>query len=221
MTTATTTTTPATPRSRAKKAAPQAQPQQPAPWTQTSPATVAQTALKERLALVKSAVAKKSTLPVLAHVLIEARASGTLRLATTDLTMASSVTLPADVGEAWSLCVPFELLNNVVNGLPSEPITLHLDRTAQTLNLRCGGFAFNIKGMDAEQFPAIPTIVAERMLRLPRAAFSTAVQQVAPAIAEEDTHRPALTKNARRGSHGALAPVEEAPPLLLAQTFSL
>jgi hypothetical protein len=30
---------------------------------------------------------------------------------------------------------------------------------------------------------------------------------------------PLLTKNARRGSHGALGPVEEAPPLSLAQMF--
>jgi DNA polymerase III subunit beta len=147
--------------------------------------------LKRGLAIVGHAVAGKSTLPVLSNILI-ASDEGRLKLAATNLEVGITCWIGAKIDEEGATTVPAKLLSDVVGGLPNDKISLVLDPRTQTLNLTCARFEANIKGIEADEFPVIPTIAdREPTATFPPDLLRETVEQVAFAAAPDDT-RPVL-----------------------------
>jgi DNA polymerase-3 subunit beta len=153
--------------------------------------TCLQENLKRGLATVSHAVAGKSTLPVLANVLL-ATDGGRLKLAATNLEVGITHWIGAQVQEEGAVTVPAKLLADVVSGLPNDRVTLTLDSRTQTVKVECGRFTNNIKGIEADEFPTIPTIAdKEPTASLPPDVLREAIDQVAFAAASDDS-RPVL-----------------------------
>lgn len=153
--------------------------------------TVLQENLKRGLATVSHAVAGKSTLPVLSNVLL-ATDGGRLKLAATNLEVGITNWVGAQVQEEGAVTVPAKLLMDVVGGLPNDRVTLTLDPRTQTLEVKAARFTSNIKGIEAEEFPTIPTISdREPAVSLPGQVLREAIDQVVFAAASDDT-RPTL-----------------------------
>jgi DNA polymerase-3 subunit beta len=190
MTTATTTNAQIT-RTRGKdspKPAPQRQ-----VATDALTATVLQEDLKRGLAIVSHAAASKSTLPVLSHVLIASAGANRLKISATNLEIGIVVVVAAQVTGAGAITLPAKLLADVVGGLPNASIALEMDRRTQSVHLACGRFEATIKGIDAEEFPVIPTIAECAVnARFTPEALCSAIAQVAFAASTDDT-RPILT----------------------------
>jgi DNA polymerase-3 subunit beta len=147
--------------------------------------------LKRGLAIVGHAVAGKSTLPVLSNILI-ASDEGRLKLAATNLELGITCWIGAKIEDEGATTVPAKLLADVVGGLPNDKISLELDSRTQTLNLTCASYETNIKGIEADEFPIIPTIADdEPAVSFPPELLREAIDQVAFAAATNDT-RPVL-----------------------------
>src|SRR5246127_4721672 len=85
--------------------------------------TITREQLQEGLSAVAAAIPAKTTLPVLANVLVEVTKQG-LRLSGTDLDIAVTTTLPADVGAAGGIecgCSNFKPLGLPREEFPSSP----------------------------------------------------------------------------------------------------
>jgi DNA polymerase-3 subunit beta len=153
--------------------------------------TCLQENLKRGLATVSHAVAGKSTLPVLANVLL-ATDGGRLKLAATNLEVGITHWIGAQVQEEGAVTVPAKLLADVVGGLPNDRVTITLDPRTQTVKVECGRFTSNIKGIEADEFPTIPSIAdKEPTASLPPDVLREAIDQVAFAAAADDS-RPVL-----------------------------
>ena len=153
--------------------------------------TCPQENLKRGLATVSHAVAGKSTLPILANVLL-ATDGGRLKLAATNLEIGITHWIGAQVQEEGAITVPARLLADVVGGLPNDRVTLTLDGRTQTLRVEGGRFVSNIKGADADDFPTIPSIAdREATTSLPADVLRQAIEQVAFAAATDES-RPVL-----------------------------
>lgn len=147
--------------------------------------------LKRGLAIVSHAVAGKSTLPVLSNILL-ATDEGRLKLAATNLEVGITCWIGARIEEEGAITVPAKLLTDVVGGLPNDKINFRLDARTQTLNLTCARFEANIKGIEADEFPVIPTVTdREPTVAFPPTILRETVDQVAFAAATDDT-RPVL-----------------------------
>lgn len=127
--------------------------------------TCLQEQLAKGLSVVGRAVSTKTTLPVLSNILIttesneEGDGSGKLKLAATNLEISITVRVPAQIVEAGEITVPARLLNEFVGAIPKETnVTLTLDSSNATLNVQGGRYDANIKGIAAEDFPALPGI---------------------------------------------------------------
>jgi DNA polymerase III subunit beta len=154
--------------------------------------TCLQENLKRGLATVSHAVAGKSTLPVLSNVLL-ATDNGRLKLAATNLEVGITHWIAADVIGEGSVTVPAKLLSDVVGGLPNDKVTLELDTKTQTVRITCARFTSNIKGIEAEEFPQIPTVSGrESAVSVAPTLLREAIDQVAFAAASDDS-RPVLT----------------------------
>lgn len=150
-----------------------------------------QKALAEGLATVDRAVPSKSPLPVLSNVLL-ATDDGRLKLVANNLEMAISAWIGADVAEEGSVTLPARLLSDFVTSLGGGDVQMALKPGTRTMHLRCGRFEANINGMDAADFPAVPSVSEGTRCRISAKVLRTAIGQVAFAAATDET-RPVLS----------------------------
>lgn len=147
--------------------------------------------LAKGLSIVGRAVSTRSTLPVLANVLL-ATDNGRLKLSATNLEIVITCWIGAKVAEEGAITVPARTLTDLVNTLPQEPVELNLDETTQTLHVSCTRTEANIKGIDSEEFPLVPEPDNESRIRLEADVLKQMISQVAFAAATDDA-RPILT----------------------------
>jgi DNA polymerase III subunit beta len=154
--------------------------------------SVLQENLHRGLSIAGRAVAARTTLPIASNVLL-ATDNGQLKLAATD-TSSISLTcwIGAQVEEEGAITVPARLLADFVNSLPNEKIELTLQGRSKQVKLVCARNEATIGGMDADDFPPIPTISGGTTFQIASDAFKTAIEQVVFAAAVDDS-RPVLT----------------------------
>ena len=152
--------------------------------------TVLQENLARGLGIVSKAVSPRSTLPVLANILI-ATDEGRLRLSATNLEMGITCWIPARIDEEGSTTVPARTFADLVGTLPSDQVLFKLDPSTQTLNVRGGTSTNDIKCIDAQEFPPLPVPDFEGAVQINVGDFREMIHQVAFA-ASSDEARPVL-----------------------------
>jgi DNA polymerase III subunit beta len=152
--------------------------------------TVLQENLARGLSTVAKAVSPRSTLPVLANILI-ATDEGRLRLSATNLEMGITCWIAARIDEEGSTTVPARTFSDLVGTLPSDQVLLRLDPATQTLNVRGGTSTNDIKCIDAQEFPPLPVPDFDGAVQINVGDFREMIHQVAFA-ASSDEARPVL-----------------------------
>lgn len=147
--------------------------------------------LSKGLGIVGRAVATRSTLPITQNVLLSAEERG-LKLAATNLEMATTCWVGAKVEQEGSITVPARLLIDFVNSLPNDLIEINLPASSRILELRSGRYHARIHGIDAADFPPIPKVGDGITVAVDAANLREAITQVAFAAASEES-RPVLT----------------------------
>jgi DNA polymerase-3 subunit beta len=147
--------------------------------------------LAKGLATISRAVASRSTLPVLGNVLITTD-QGRLKLAATNLELAVTCWIGAKVDEDGATTVPARILSDFINSLPPERIDMELNVKTQTLHLKCARYDANIKGIDATEFPIIPSIGDGKKISLEPETLREMIEQVTFSAATDES-RPVLT----------------------------
>jgi DNA polymerase-3 subunit beta len=144
------------------------------------------------LAHVQGVVERRSTQPVLSHVLLHAREGG-LRLTATDTEVAFIGELAANVDKGGEIAVDAANLFQVVRSLPEA--TVEISGTSNNrLEIKCGRSHFKLPGMAAEEYPALPAFDARGSAKIGEGTLRRLVDQTGFAIATDD---------ARYGLNGA------------------
>ncbi|MCX7839477.1 MAG: DNA polymerase III subunit beta [Anaerolineae bacterium] len=147
--------------------------------------------LAKGLSVVSRAVATRSTLPVLSNILLSAE-QGRLKLAATNLELAITCWIGAKVDEEGAITLPARILNDFVNSMPPERIEMNLNVKNQTLHLKCARYNANIKGIDAQEFPIIPTAGDGKRISIEASTLREMIEQTTFAAATDES-RPVLT----------------------------
>jgi DNA polymerase-3 subunit beta len=106
--------------------------------------------------------------------------------------MSISCWLGAKVEEEGAITVPARLLTEFVNSLPNDKIDISLSPQAKVLGLKCARFEARISGVDADDFPPIPTVDDGITTKIEAETLRQAISQVVFAAASEES-RPVLT----------------------------
>ena len=147
--------------------------------------------LARGLSVVSRAVSSRSTLPVLANVLLKTEDAG-LKLTATNLEIGITYWVPGKIDEDGATTVPAKLLTDLVNSLPSgDKVELEVG-AGDTLHVKAGRFQTHIKGIDADEFPAIQTAGDRPTTRIAQNVLRRALAEVAFAAATDEA-RPILT----------------------------
>jgi len=152
--------------------------------------TITQTQLAYGLGVVSRAVSPRSTLPVLNNILI-ATDEGRLRLSATNLELGITCWIGADIEEEGSITIPARIFFDLINTLPGDKVSLSLNSRTQTLNIHCGTSNFDIKGIDAQEFPPMPAPDLSTGVELNVSDFKEMIHQVSFAASTDDA-RPVL-----------------------------
>ncbi len=128
----------------------------------------AQSDLNTNLSLVSRAVPSRPTHPVLANVLLQADAeTNQVSLTAFDLSLGIRTSFNAQVLQPGALAIPAKLLNDITSRLPEGDITLddESDLTGDgeglILTLTPQSGSYQIRAMEAQEFPELPAINLE------------------------------------------------------------
>jgi DNA polymerase III subunit beta len=153
--------------------------------------SVMQENLARGLSVVSRAISTRSTLPVLANVLLRTEDGG-LRLTTTNLEIGLVYWVPAKVDADGATTVPAKLLTDLVTSLPGGS-KVELETGAnETLHLTAGPFQSHLKGIDADEFPSIQAVGERPTTRIAQDVLKRALEETAFAAATDEA-RPILT----------------------------
>jgi len=153
--------------------------------------TVLQDNLARGLSVVSRAVSPRSTLPVLANVLV-ATDEGRLRLSATNLELGITCWIGAKIHEDGSTTVPARTFGDLVSTLSDNQVEMSLSVRTQTLNLRSGPSNTDIKCIDAQEFPPMPVADSSQGIEINVADIKEMIHQVVFAASNDDA-RPILT----------------------------
>jgi DNA polymerase-3 subunit beta len=106
------------------------------------------------LSLIQSVAGRKTTLPILSHILIQCE-DHSLYLTGTDLETGIREELTATIHEKGKASVSAKKLYEIVRELPEEAIHIQ-KKENHWIILQCGKSIFNLAGMDADEFPSLP-----------------------------------------------------------------
>ncbi len=143
------------------------------------------------LGIVGRAVATRTTLPITNNILLETDQSR-LKLVATNLEMAISCWIGSKIEEEGTITVPAKLLTEFINSLPKDKVDVAMAPKTKTLSVRCARYEARISGMDAKDFPPIPTVDKGINSSIDVEALRQAITQVVFAAASEES-RPVLT----------------------------
>jgi DNA polymerase III subunit beta len=151
--------------------------------------TIEKADLQRGLARLQAIVEKRSSMPILANVLVTASGkgdTGRLELAATDLEVGIRGAQPAKVQKPGALTISARKLYDIVRELPDETISLEATSNAY-LDLRCGRSRFTLAGTDAEEYPSLPDFAPGRMVRLQAAVLSQMIEGTMYAASQDET----------------------------------
>ena len=116
--------------------------------------TCSQTALSKVISTVSKAISKRTTIPALEGILLQAGNDNSLMMTSSDMDFSIETKIQADVEEEGQIIVMARLFQEIVRKLPSEDITISCQDdekvTVNTTNSR-----FDIIGLSADEFPSI------------------------------------------------------------------
>jgi DNA polymerase-3 subunit beta len=153
--------------------------------------SVLQENLAHGLNIVSRAVSPRSTLPVLANVLV-ATDEGRLRLSATNLELGITCWIGAKIEEEGSTTVPARTFTELVSTLTGQQVEMDLNVRTQTLNLRSGTSNTDLKCIDSQEFPPMPSPDMTNGIKINVVDLREMIQQVAFSASTDDA-RPILT----------------------------
>lgn len=151
--------------------------------------TISREKLQEGLAAVTAAVPAKTTLPVLSNLLVETTERG-IRLSATDLDIAVSTEVSADVETPGSITIPAKKLSEIARELPPSPVKVSASGE-QRFTIECGRSRFKLLGLPRDEFPSFPTVRFNESWRVKSGELQKLISHVAFAVSTEES-RPIL-----------------------------
>src|SRR5574339_218976 len=151
--------------------------------------TISREKLQEGLTAVTATIPAKTTLPVLANILVETTERG-IRLSGTDLDIAVSTGVSADVETPGAITIPAKKLSEIARELPPAPVKIGA-MGEQRITLECGRSKFKLLGLPRDEFPTFPQVRFQDSWRVRSADLQKLISHTSFAVSTEES-RPIL-----------------------------
>jgi DNA polymerase-3 subunit beta len=131
---------------------------------------------------------RKSTLPILANVLIRTEGKDKLLCGATDLNVTTMVTLSAKVEKEGGLTVAARQLYEIVKGLPDDEVRVR--RTEQNwAEIKAGKVEFKVVGMSDRDYPKLPAIQEAQTFAVDSAVLRDMIAKTIFSVSLDETRQ--------------------------------
>jgi DNA polymerase-3 subunit beta len=142
------------------------------------------TELAQELYFLQGIVERKTAIPILANVLIEA-SDGRLVFGATDLDLALRTECAAQVSKPGSVTVSARKLYDIVRSLPEADVRMSLADDAWVV-IECGQASFRVAGLPTQDFPTLPSPEGDLDVSLEATILADLISRTSFAITGED-----------------------------------
>lgn len=137
------------------------------------------------LAPMQGIVERRTTIPVLSHILLSTDGDR-LKLAATDLDVSLTSSCAAEVEGEGGLAVQARKLLEIIRAVVGDDVLLELE-DEKRLNIAAGRSRFRINGLSPEDFPTLPDIEGGDGVDLPFAQLKQMIAKVIFAVSTEES----------------------------------
>lgn len=142
---------------------------------------------KKIVSIAQGVVPKRSTKPILTHLLLEASQDGGLTVSATDEELSFSGSTEAQIETDGRIVVSAKDLYDVVRNLPDHPIRLTALPDEGQLEIKCDQIEFRLHTLAADEFPALPTMNPDASYTMSTADLMQLIDRTIFAVSHEET----------------------------------
>ncbi len=148
--------------------------------------------LLNAMQIVQSSVSTKSTLPILANVLITVRDnskngnSGTM-IEATDLEVGVRCAVKAEVIKDGKITVPAKKFGDLIREMPSGKEIELSSADGKRIELKCGKVKATMNALAAEDFPVIPEFPEKKSFQVKKSIFRDMIKKTSFAVSTDET----------------------------------
>lgn len=139
--------------------------------------------LQSAIATASRAVSSKSSIPALEGLLLEA--DKYLSITGYNLETGIRTKVEADIEKNGSIVLPARLLGEIIRKLPDDIVVFSSDQLA--VHIQCGYSEFNLMGMDAEDFPQLPTVDYQNSFSVMERSLRAMISETSFAISDNES----------------------------------
>jgi len=144
------------------------------------------------------AISTRTTIPILTGIKIVATNEGvTLTGSDSDVSIESFIPKEEDgdelveISSTGGIVLQAKFFGEIVKKLPMDTVEMEVINQFQTV-IRSGKAEFNLNGLDPEEYPHLPQISEENIIRIPTDILKNVIRQTVFAVSASET-RPILT----------------------------
>lgn len=130
-------------------------------------------------------VERRTTIPVLSHLLLRAEGDS-LALAATDLDVSLTSSVDAQVKREGAIAVQAKKFFEIIRSLVGEEVRLVVD-DSRGVTITAGTSRFKIHGLPAQDFPTLPSVGKDKGVELPFAQFRRMLAKIIFAVSSEES----------------------------------
>jgi len=142
--------------------------------------------LYEAIQKVQNAISTKTTLPILANILLEA-SKNSLKITATDLDMGISSSIPIATEVEGAITIPAKKFIDIIKELPTSGSITITAKKNNMVTIECGKIIFKIIGLPKTEFPQPPTFKNKDMIMLPQGFLKNMISMTSFAVSRDET----------------------------------
>ncbi|MEE8138226.1 MAG: DNA polymerase III subunit beta, partial [Thermoanaerobaculia bacterium] len=139
----------------------------------------------DELAPMQGIVERRTTIPILSHILLRAQ-DDRLHLAATDLDVSLTSWSNADVEGSGGIAVQARKFLEIIRALVGDEVRLTLE-DGKRLIIEAGRSRFKINGLSPEDFPTLPDVRGETATEIPFRQLKRMISKVIFAVSTEES----------------------------------
>ncbi len=146
--------------------------------------TVRKPDIVNEVLLTQGVVERKTTIPILANLLIET-GEGKINLAATDLDIGIKSSCPAKIIETGAITTPAKNFLDIIRSLPDREIKIKKLENSWA-QIKCGSATFKIVGLPTDNFPTLPECETD-LVQIPAKILLRLLNNTIFSVAQEET----------------------------------
>ncbi len=136
------------------------------------------------------AVSTKVTIPTIEGILIEC-GSDTLSLTGYDFEFGINTIMSVDVVEPGAIVINAKVLCDIIRKLNNDEVSI--ETNGNSVSIVSGAAQYNITGIDADDYPELPSVNNGQKIELDQSLMNSMVSQTVFAVADNESSKPVYT----------------------------